>query len=150
MRLWHESLLPYLPTKQLNGLHREISGMRGDGWNQNHSVVDYVWNYQRFDLHRFHQVVLDERDSRDFGYDERFRDPSFMNNKKGFLSDKDLIYKGQSAGSRHPVYPEHDKGYLRSCVLNLEDKGVDMSKARNKLNLGSGLNVRTSTHNKSN
>lgn len=31
MRLWHEDLIPYLPANQINGMHKEISGMERVG-----------------------------------------------------------------------------------------------------------------------
>ncbi len=44
MRLWHEDLIPLLPTQQLLGQHREICALRGLSWKKPHSVVNYVLN----------------------------------------------------------------------------------------------------------
>jgi uncharacterized protein (TIGR02328 family) len=114
-------------------MHKEISGMRGDGWGQNHSTVNYVWKYQRYDLYRYHEVLLDERDRRGFGYNNKFRDPTFQNNKVGYIRDEKLLYTGPSAGYDNPIYPEHDYDYLVECIENLEGKDVDMSTARDEL-----------------
>ena len=35
MRLWHQSLISKLPSKQLLGQHRECCALRGNGWDVN-------------------------------------------------------------------------------------------------------------------
>ena len=45
MRLWHEDLIPLLPTQQLLGQHREICALRGLSWKKPHSVVNYVFEH---------------------------------------------------------------------------------------------------------
>lgn len=42
MRLWHESLIPYLPRQRLLGQHRECCALRGKEWSKKHSTVDFV------------------------------------------------------------------------------------------------------------
>jgi len=45
MRLWHEKLIPILPSAQLNGQHQECCALRGNGWGKKHSTVNYVFNH---------------------------------------------------------------------------------------------------------
>lgn len=45
MRLWHESLIPYLPRQQLLGQHRECCALRGKGWGKKHKTVNYVFEH---------------------------------------------------------------------------------------------------------
>lgn len=45
MRLWHESLIPYLPRQQLLGQHRECCDLRGKGWDKKHKTVNYVFEH---------------------------------------------------------------------------------------------------------
>ena len=62
IRLWHEKLLPLLPSAQLNGQHRECCALRGLGWGKKHSTVNYVFNYNRSKLYQYHMIVIAERE----------------------------------------------------------------------------------------
>ena len=60
MRLWHQSLIPYLDRERLLGQHRECCALRGKGWGKKHATVDYVFKYSREKLFAYHAIVMNE------------------------------------------------------------------------------------------
>ena len=68
MRLWHVSLIKYLPRQQLLGQHRECCALRGKGWGKPHATVNYVFKYSPSMLYQFHLLVMKEMGQR--GYHE--------------------------------------------------------------------------------
>ena len=44
MRLWHQSLLPYLDNRRILGQHRECCALRGRGWGKKSSVINYIYD----------------------------------------------------------------------------------------------------------
>ena len=60
MRVWHQSLIKYLPRNQLLGQHRELCALRGKGFGKKHSTVNYVFQHPYSDLFHFHQLVINE------------------------------------------------------------------------------------------
>lgn len=120
MRLWHQSLIYQLPRAQLLGQHRECCALRGKGWGKKHRTVDYVFHYSPIRLFYYHQLVMEE-----------------MNNR-GYLPDKkwqDKLYRGQNISpylfleeevKQNPIYPEHNLIYLKECLINLSEKGVEL------------------------
>lgn len=128
MRLWHQKLIPYLDKKRLLGQHRECCALRGKGWGKKHSVVDYVFEHGLDHLYSYHLLVMHEM-ARQFNanidamwYNRIYRGknlPSAQLSEVGTYNyfpelDKQLIY------------PEHDDGYLKECLLNLKSKGADL------------------------
>ena len=59
MRLWHQSLIKYLPNKQLLGQHRELCALRGLGFGRKHRIVDYVFEHPYYFLYQFHLIVFE-------------------------------------------------------------------------------------------
>lgn len=125
MRLWHQKLIPYLDSKRILGLHREIAALRGGGWGRKHSVVDYVFGYGPARLYAYHVLVMDEMIRRGFNpdlswFNRLYRGknlPSLTLSETGsygFL-DRDVI-----------IYPEHDDAYLAECLDNLAAKGAEL------------------------
>ena len=126
MRLWHEALLDKLPRQQLLGQHREICGMRGQGWGQNHGTVNYVWKYGKNYLTAFHIKVLNEMIDRGYNPDEKWYQYAYQGKNKAkreiSRDDKVLIAKLLESGDN--IYEEHDKEYLKECLKNLLNKEV--------------------------
>ena len=60
MRLWHQTLIPYLPRQQLLGQHWECCALRGGGWGKKHATVQYVFKYSPYKLFHYHYLVIDE------------------------------------------------------------------------------------------
>ena len=115
MRLWHYYLLPYLPRQQLLGQHREVCALRGLGWGKKHSTVDYVWNYPYEYLYQYHLKVMAEMRVRGYRPDTKWEEYNYRGKKAEPLS-------GFANIEGTPNYPEHNKEYLESCIINLRNK----------------------------
>ena len=119
MRLWHYKLLYQLPSKQLLGLHRECCALRGLAWGRKHKTVQYVFRYSRSRLFAYHVLAMEEMAGRGYKVDPLWRNP---------------FYRGRRAPSDSPEtfgrdrghYPEHSDEYLRECIENLRQKGIDL------------------------
>lgn len=121
MRLWHQSLIPYLDNKRLLGQHRECCALRGNGWGKKHSTVDYVFKHDYLDLYHYHRIVMHEMYVRDYMPDVNWLIVKYRGKHAEAFDDPGAIY------IRHDiVYPEHDDAYLRECLLNLKSKGAEL------------------------
>lgn len=118
MRLWHEALLPMLPRQQLLGQHREVAALRGKGWGKKHATVDYVFTHPYYKLYQFHLLVLEEMKHRGYQPDPLWFDPLYRGKNLAPLTTI------QPLPLTHPIYPEHNEGYLTECLLNLAQKGI--------------------------
>lgn len=117
MRLWHKNLIPLLPRPQLLGQHRECCALRGRGWGRKHRTVDYVFEHPYSCLFRFHQFVMEEMKDRGYSVSPEWLNPNYRGKSLGYCEiDSDNGYD----------YPEHDEQYLRECLENLGQKGVDL------------------------
>lgn len=123
MRLWHQDLIGKLPLQQLLGQHREICALRGLSWNKKHSVVDYVFIHPYEYLFAFHLLVMEEMENRGYHVDELWKDKCYRGKRIGF--DSSLLSKKEMT-IETPIYCEHDEDYLRECIENLRQKGVDI------------------------
>lgn len=139
MRLWHQKLIPYLPRQQLLGQHRECAALRGKGWGKKHSVVDYVFTHNSSWLVAYHYLVMDEMESRGYCPDPKWKVPYWRGDKIGhdrLFGNADFVDDQYCyAKNKHGIiYPEHNDEYLRECIENLRDKGVDISEMEGLLN----------------
>ncbi len=130
MRLWHEALIPYLPHKQLCGLHCEVCALRGKGWEKKHKTVNYVFEHPYGWLVAYHWRVMKEMERRGYSpqkewYKPWYRGKNLPEIKYGTKEATDL-YMDVATGinKRHYVYPEHNDAYLKECLENLEGKGI--------------------------
>ena len=127
MRLWHQKLIPYLDKKRLLGQHRECCALRGKGWGKKHSVVDYVFEHGLDHLYEYHLLVMNEM-AQQFNanidvswYDRTYRGKNLPNARLSKVGT--YLYRKQD---KQLIYPEHDDGYLKECLLNLKSKGADL------------------------
>lgn len=129
MRLWHQSLLPYLSTKRLVRQHCECCALRGKGWGRKHATVNYVFEHSPELLVRYHLRVLHEMDRRNYKFDDNWLNVCYRGKElepwsKDLINfercEDDYVYPEQ-----YPqiVYPEHDEHYLRFCLEHLDRKG---------------------------
>ena len=131
MRLWHESLLPYLPRQQLLGQHRECCALRGKGWGRKHSVVNYVFAHDPEYLYEYHCRVMTEMERRGYHPDQTWRHSSYRGTTLGYQPE---FCGMEYAYTRDIVYPEHNDAYLHECIENLRGKGIDVSEMEVLLN----------------
>ena len=115
MRLWHQSLLPLLPNKQLGGQWVEIRMILGTiakHGKVNHSTVNYVNRYSKDFLLAYGYLVYVERRRRGL-----YSNPEFVEDyKQAFFS--------MGGWWLDRIFIEHDEAYLEECLLNLEGKGI--------------------------
>jgi uncharacterized protein (TIGR02328 family) len=132
MRLWHYKLIPHLPyiveTKdrklnQLGGLWSEGTGMLGNGWGTNHSVVNYVWNHPESMLIRYMLSVHNEMIKRG-GNPNWDRIVEALMRRHGW--DYTTSYAYSNNFPTIVPYPEHNDKYLIECLENLKAKGIDL------------------------
>ena len=124
MRLWHQSLIPYLDNKRLLSQHRECCALRGKGWGKKHSVVDYVFKYDLAHLYEYHIVVMNEMYKRDYVPNIQWFNRTYRGK---YLPSASLCEVGIFVSSLHNVvYNEHNNAYLKECLLNLKSKGAEL------------------------
>jgi len=106
MRLWHQSLITRLPKQQLCGQWRECAALLGKGWGRKHSVVDYVFRYNKDKLATYAYEVFKEMLNR------------------GYNPNPDLIAQFGIIKFQSNVYDEHDDTYFQECISNLAGKNI--------------------------
>lgn len=129
MRLWHESLIPYLPRQQLLGQHRECCALRGKGWGKPHSTVNYVFDHPIEWLWAYHMKVMQEMSRRGYKHDDKWEFVRYRGKKSNMCEAKDNseIRDAVCKLSKNViVYPEHNTLYLGECLHNLYEKGVEI------------------------
>lgn len=132
MRLWHESLISYLPRQQLLGQHRECCALRGKGWGKKHATVNYVFDHPYEWLVAYHYIVIAEMESRGYKVDPQWKKLNYRGKDLGFV-DSALVDCNKvglklifSRLGKINVYLEHDDKYLLECLGNLEAKGIEI------------------------
>lgn len=130
MRLWHQSLIPYLPRQQLLGQHRECCALRGAGWGRKHATVDYVFTHNPAHLITYHYIIMDEMEKRGYRPDKTWRSTNYRGNTLGYTEDDAWLCSTTVADflmcveAGCTIYPEHDDEYLQECLDNLAGKGI--------------------------
>lgn len=122
MRLWHESLIPYLPRQQLLGQHRECCALRGKGWGKKHSTVDYVFKHPFEWLVAYHNLVMYEMSERRYKINCVWYNDNYRGKEIGGIN-KDLVNSNMISKLYNDslidgiiIYPEHNDKYLNECV----------------------------------
>ncbi len=120
MRLWHEDLLKGLPRQQLLGQHRECCALRGNGWKRKHATVDYIFLYSPYKLYQYHMLVIKEMQRRGYQNDQMWEEPLYRGKQCVAYDQLETIEQTT------PIYPEHNDEYLKECIENLKEKGIDL------------------------
>lgn len=129
MRLWHQSLLPYLDRQRLLSQHRECCALRGKGWGKKHATVDYAFMHDPAWLVAYHRLVMDEMERRGYHPDRGWDDPCWRGSTLGreeCWADADFV-DDQYCYATHKngiIYPEHNDEYLRECITLLKEKNA--------------------------
>ena len=127
MRLWHQALIPYLPRQQLLGQHRELCALRGKGRGRKHATVDYVFQYDPAYLVAYHNLIMKEMTNRGYHPDPVWSNITYRGKILGYDKDfvKDISILDYDA-TKGNLYQEHNDEYLRECLDNLRNKGIDI------------------------
>ena len=132
MRLWHESLLPYLPRQQLLGQHRECCALRGAGWGRPHSVVNYVFTHSPSYLIAYHFRVMDEMERRGYHPDKIWRNQNYRGKTLGYQDENWDFHDWYNLyNKKQLIFPEHNSNYLLECINNLKEKGIEINYGKN-------------------
>lgn len=112
MRIWHYSLLPYLPELQFKGQLRELMAIMRD-WRDkgqtNHILINRVTEYPKSDLVSYFVAYEVEFFAR-YGVQHMDKLDQFTE----FLGSERLKFP--------PFVGWHDRDYLRVCMANLYEK----------------------------
>ena len=131
MRVCHQLLIPHLDRQRLLGQHRECCALRGKGWGKKHAIVDYVFSHRPELLVAYHYLIMEEMKHRGYHPDEIWYDPCWrgtaLGRQEGWadgdITDDQYAYAARKGGI---IYPEHNDEYLRECLENLKEKGIDL------------------------
>ena len=142
MRLWHQKLIPYLPRQQLLGQHRECCALRGKGWGKKHATVDYVFTHDPARLVAYHHLAMNEMERRGYHPDTTWRNGTWRGSTLGESTEElwkkcrvnAVVYMLAAEKTGAMIYPEHNDEYLRECIDNLRDKGIDVSEMERLIN----------------
>lgn len=107
MRLWHHEIIPFLPKSQLLAQWRELNSIFAK--EDNHVLINYIYDYPKSHLYRYTNLVLNEMNARKINvrtYDK-------MNN---YFQDVD------NNVVETPYEKHHDHLYLTICYYNLYEK----------------------------
>ena len=133
MRLWHQSLIPYLDRQHLLGQHRECCALRGNGWGRKHSTVDYVFKYSKIPLICYHQLVIKEMENRGYNVDRRWKSSAYNGKHVGwdythYMQNEEIVYKFLYEHIPHhkAFMAEHNNEYLIECINLLKQKNAPM------------------------
>lgn len=111
--------------------------MRGNGWGQDHSTVNYVWSHSPQLLTRYHnEVMAIGYEQHDINFNDKWTQGTYRGKNCddwGHLEHGASHFEKVKLNTRDTIYPEHDYDYLVECIENLEGKDVDMSMAREEL-----------------
>lgn len=128
MRLWHQKLIPYLDRQRLLGQHRECAALRGKGWGKKHATVDYVFTHNPAKLVAYHYLIMNEMEKRGYRPNPIWRNPNWRGSAIGEVENwVEMQAVGQILLEANEIYPEHNDKYLRECIENLWEKGIEIN-----------------------
>lgn len=116
MRLWHYKLIPYLPKSQLLAQWRELNGIFKK--QDNHILINYVYEYDIRHLKKYTQMILQEMSKRNIK----------INSYDNFITyclrkEFDFVMESADLGEiSYPFSDHHNDRYLLQCFYNLQEK----------------------------
>ena len=127
MRLWHQDLIPLLPSvkdykgcsNQLGGQHTEIRMILGTinkHGKVNHSTVNYINHYPIYYLHTYGLLVIDDMIKREFNVSQSIIDE--------YTYRESLVLYNTVIKNPYNIYSEHNDSYMQECISNLRGKNV--------------------------
>lgn len=109
MRLWHIDLIEFLPRSQLIAQWRELNSIFKK--QDNHILINYVYEYDKKYLWYYTQKVIDEMRKRRYNINS-------WDNYNNYFNDVDVDITEQYR------FAEHDDLYLLVCCMNLTEKFI--------------------------
>lgn len=119
MRLWHINLIEHLPNKQLLGQWRELNSIYVK--QDNHILINFIYEYRKVDLLIYSQIVLKEMERR--GY--KFNLKNYNEYFKSFDECDLEIEPEQWIIGVDGLFGDHmNYTYLKICCWNLYEKYI--------------------------
>lgn len=112
MRLWHYKLIPFLPNSQLIAQWRELNSIFKK--QDNHILINYVYEYPKKDLYIYSFLVLKEMIHRNY----KIKSVDNFNNYFGL----DPLDRIEMKKDETPFIRHHNDRYLIQCFYNLQEK----------------------------
>lgn len=122
LRLWHHSLLSFLPKSQLLAQWRELNSIFAK--EDRHILINYIYDYPKDDLFAYTQLVLLEMRKRNINIRTVDKMERYFDNAS---------YKTIT----HPFKHHHNDEYLEICYFNLKEKFMRGQKDFNTEQYGS-------------
>jgi len=124
IRIWHKSLIPYLPRQQLLGQWREcccIAKNIAEKGTPNHILVNRIMDYPIAHFCTYTQLVIDEMIKRNYKISNRA-----INTFEYYIDIAcerlDNYNKNHHGDYSTLFFGWHNTRYLRQCLYNLEEK----------------------------
>lgn len=109
MRLWHTSLISFLPKGQLLSQWRELNSIFVK--EDKHILINYIYEYPKDDLYIYTKKIMEEMKER--GY--KIRTVDKMERYFAELKEVKAIM---------PFKAHHNDEYLEICYYNLKEKYI--------------------------
>ena len=104
MRLWHPTILRFLPNSQLLAQWRELNSIYVK--QDKHILINYIYNYPKFTLKCYSDKVIQEMKKRKFKVN--------LENYNNYFKDVE--------NSGVEKFSEHNDEYFTICYHNLQEK----------------------------
>ena len=131
MRLWHQSLIKHLPHQQLLSQHLECCELRGNGWGKKHPAVEYVFTHSPARLVAYHYLVMNEMEERGYNPNKIWYEIDYRGSTIGeevlWCNHATMLgFLDAAENHNYLIYPEHNDKYLKECLDNLKEKGIEI------------------------
>ena len=109
-RLWHKDIIKFLPKSQLIAQWRELNSIYAK--QDNHILINYIYNYPKFYLYSYSQIVIKEMTNRGYKINK-------WDNYNNYFEDcaKDIWIN-------ELAFNEHNEQYFMICYYNLMEKFI--------------------------
>ena len=109
-RLWHKDIIKFLPKSQLIAQWRELNSIYAK--QDNHILINYIYNYPKFYLYSYSQIVIKEMTNRGYKINK-------WDNYNNYFEDcaKDIWIN-------ELAFNEHNEQYFMISYYNLMEKFI--------------------------
>ena len=102
-----------------------------EGGGRSHSVVNYIFTHDPALLVAYHYCIMEEMERRGYHPDRTWDNPDWRGNSLGEqknFANKELVEQLWMNINQMNIniYPEHDNNYLKDCIENLKEKGIEI------------------------
>ena len=113
-RLWHKDIIKFLPKSQLIAQWRELNSIYAK--QDNHILINYIYNYPKFYLYSYSQIVIKEMTNRGYKINK-------WDNYNNYFEDcvKDIWINDWI---NELAFDEHNEEYFMICYWNLAEKFI--------------------------